>query len=75
MNRLHEELDTLHEWYVEAINNAIANDDLALATEMAAEHERDVLLLVADRDGSRRPAGGGNPLRQLAAHVAALRAA
>ena len=75
MTRLIEELNTLHASYVDAINHAIESDDVELAAEMAAEYERDTLLLVADRDGRRLPTGSGSPLRRLAAHVAALRAA
>jgi len=75
MTRLIEELNTLHASYVDAINSAIESDDVELAAEMAAEYDRDALLLVADRDGRRLPADPGSPLRRLAAHVAALRAA
>jgi hypothetical protein len=89
MTRLIEELNTLHASCVHAINTAIAGDDVALAAELAAEYDRDALLLVADhegrhdllplfgldRDGGRLPAERDTPLRRLVARVAALRAA
>ncbi|MFA6576421.1 MAG: hypothetical protein WCS84_13450 [Nocardioides sp.] len=89
MTRLIEELNTLHASYVDAINTAIAGDDVALAAELAAEYDRDALLLVADRegrrdllplfgldrDGGRLPADRDTPLHRLVARVAALRAA
>lgn len=79
MTRLMHELDTLHASYVDAINNAIAGDDVALATEMAAEYDRDALLLVADhegrRDTSELPTHRDTPLRRVAARLATLRAA
>ena len=88
MTRLTEELNTLHASYVDAINTAIESDDVALAAEMAAEYDQDALLLVADheghddllpseidRDDDRPSTDRDTPLRRLAAHVAALRAA
>lgn len=79
MTRLIEELNTLHASYVDAINTAIADDDDALATELAAGYDRDALLLVADREGRRDllplSVERVTPLRRLVARVAALRAA
>lgn len=89
MTRLIDELNALHASYVDAVNTAVAGDDLELAAEMAAEYDRDALLLMAehegrhdllplfglDRDGGRLPAERDTPLRRLVARVAALRAA
>ena len=81
MTRLIDELDTLHASYVDAINHAIAADDVALAAEMAAEYDRDALLLAADHEGHPDPVigirrdGRDSPLRRVAARLATLRAA
>ena len=89
MTRLIEELNTLHESYVDAINNAITEGDVALATELAADYDRDALLLVADRegrqdllplfgldrDGGRLHPERDTPLRRLVARHSARRAA
>jgi hypothetical protein len=89
MTRLIEELDTLHASYVDAINNAIADGEVALTAELAADYDHDALLMVADhegrqdllplfgldRDGDRLPAVRRTPLRRLVARVSALHAA
>lgn len=81
MTRLIEDLDTLHASYVDAINHAIADGDVALAAEMAAEYDRDTeLLTAADHEGGPELApvlaiDRANPLRRVAARLAALRAA
>jgi hypothetical protein len=89
MTRLIEELDTLHASYVDAINNAIADGEVALTAELAADYDHDALLMVADhegrqdllplfgldRDGDRLRAVRSTPLRRLVARVSALHAA
>ena len=89
MTRLIDELDALHAYYVDAINTAVSDDDPALAAELAADYDRDALLLMAEREGRQdllplfglNPDGGrltverDTPLRRLVARVAALRVA
>ncbi|KRF36733.1 hypothetical protein [Nocardioides sp. Soil805] len=89
MTRLIDELNALHASYVDAINAAVAHDDVTTAADLAADYDRDAILLMAEREG--RPdllplfgldADGGRvsvqrdtPLRRLVQRVGALRAA
>ena len=89
MTRLIDELNALHASYVDAINAAVAHDDLATAAELAGEYDRDAILLMAEREGRQDllplfglDAEGGRvrverdtPLRRLVRRVTALRAA
>ena len=89
MTRLIDDLNALHTHYVDAINTAVAGDDTELAAELAADYDRDALLLMAeregrqdllplfglDRDGGRLVVERDTPLRRLVARVTALRAA
>lgn len=89
MTRLIDELNALHASYVDAINTAVAHDDLATAAELAGEYDRDAILLMAEREGRQDllplfglDAEGGRvrverdtPLRRLVKRVTALRAA
>ena len=43
------ELSALHEQYVEAINSAVAADDLVLVDELARDFDRDALDLMTKR--------------------------
>jgi hypothetical protein len=79
----------LHASYVDAINTAVAQDDLATAADLAAEYDRDAILLMAEREGREDllplfglDAAGNHlaverdtPLRRLVKRVTALRAA
>ncbi|WP_134768746.1 hypothetical protein [Nocardioides sp. 1609] len=86
--RLIDELNTLHAAYVESINAAVAADDLSRASDLAAEYDRDAIMLMAEREGrqdllahfgldqdGRRLIAHATPLRDLVKRVAALRAA
>lgn len=89
MTRLIDELNALHASYVEAINVAVAHDDLSAAAELAGEYDRDAILLMAERegrqdllplfgldaDGDRVPVARDTPLRRLVKRVTTLRAA
>jgi len=84
--RLIDELNALHSTYVQAINVAVEAGDLSLAAELAAEYDRDAILLMAeregrqdllahfglDRDGSQLAVARVTPLRRL---MTSLRAA
>jgi hypothetical protein len=89
MTRLIDELNALYASYVDAINAAVARDDLATAADLAADYDRDAILLMAERegrqdllplfgldaDGGRVSAERDTPLRRLVKRVTALRAA
>jgi hypothetical protein len=51
MTRLIDELNALHASYVDAINTAVANDDLATAAELAGEYDRDAIVMMAEHEG------------------------
>lgn len=85
--RLIDELNALHSSYVGALNTAVDNDDLTLAHELAADYDRDAIMLMAEREGRQDLLGhfgldrnGGRitvtrdtPLRRLAKSLGALR--
>ena len=81
MSRLIDDLNTLHASYVDAINAAVTENDLARAEELAADYDTDAIAMIAEREGRthqlpvRRPATRDTPLRRLVARVTALRAA
>ena len=89
MTRLIDELNALHASYVDAINAAVAHDDVTTAADLAADYDRDAILLMAEREGRQDllplfglDADGGRvsvqrdtPLRRLVQRVGALRAA
>jgi len=81
MSRLIDDLNTLHASYVDAINAAVTENDLARAEELAAAYDNDAIVMIAEREGRtdqlpiRRPARPDTPLRRLVARVTALRAA
>ncbi|WP_457206776.1 hypothetical protein [Nocardioides sp. P5_C9_2] len=89
MTRLIDELNALHASYVDAINAAVSHDDVTTAADLAADYDRDAILLMAEREGRQDllplfglDADGGRvtvqrdtPLRRLVQRVAALRAA
>jgi hypothetical protein len=51
MSSLTDELTTLHDGFVEAINLAIAEDDLVRADRLAAAYDDEALQLIAEREG------------------------
>jgi len=68
---LRQELDQLHDEYVVAVNQAIADGALDRAEELAAAYDNDAVELVADREGLthllpiRQPVRPESPLRRL----------
>ena len=83
--RLIDELNALHADYVAAINTAIEADDPAQAADLAADYDRDAIMLMAEREGrqdllahfgldehGRRLIEHPTPLRDLVKRVAAL---
>ena len=81
MSRLIDDLNTMHASYVDAINAAVTENDLARAEELAVAYDTDAIAMIAEREGRtdqlpiRRPATPDTPLRRLVARVTALRAA
>jgi hypothetical protein len=81
MSRLIDDLNALHDGYVEAINLAVAEDDLDRAERLAAEYDDEAVTMVAVHEGRtdllpiRRPqhavSGPRALLRRLTAHRAA----
>lgn len=84
---LTDELNALYAAYVQSINDAVAADDLSLASELADDYDRDAILLMAERegrqdllpqfgltqDGGRINVQRDTPLRRLVKSLAALR--
>ena len=51
MSRLVDDLDALHARYLEAVNLAVAADDIARAERLAAEYDVEATTLVAEHEG------------------------
>ena len=51
MTRLIDDLNTLHDGYVEAINIAVADDDLDRADRLAAEYDEEAITMIAVHEG------------------------
>jgi hypothetical protein len=51
MTRLIDDLNTLHDRYVGAVNAAIAADDPDRADRLAAEYDAEAIQLIAEREG------------------------
>ena len=79
--RLIDELNDLHASYVDAINSAVARDDVAAAERLATEYDDAAVTLVAEREGKTHllPLQRGpvidTPLRRLVARLRLPRAA
>lgn len=46
-----QELDAMHDQYVDAVNQAVADNDLVRVERLAADYDRDATQLVAEREG------------------------
>ncbi|MCW2796046.1 hypothetical protein [Nocardioides sp.] len=76
-----QELNDLHTSYVEAINAAVARDDLAGAERLAETYDDEAVQLIAERENKthllpiRRPQSPDTSLRRLARRLRVARAA
>jgi hypothetical protein len=81
MSRLIDDLNALHDGYIEAINLAIADDDLGRAERLAAEYDEEAILMIALHEGRtdllpiRRPSHADSGPRALIRRLVARRAA
>ncbi|WP_151084666.1 hypothetical protein [Nocardioides cynanchi] len=81
MSRLIDELNTLHDGFVEAINIAVADDDFDRADRLAAEYDDEAIRLIAEREGKthllpiHRPAHADSGPRSLVRRLSLHRAA
>jgi hypothetical protein len=81
MSRLLDDLNTLHDGFVEAINIAVADDDLDRADRLAAEYDEEAILMIAIAEGRtdllpiRRPTHADSGLRALVRRLTHRRAA
>jgi hypothetical protein len=51
MTRLVDEIDAVHARYVDAVNVAVAADDLNRAEDLATAYDAEVTALIATREG------------------------
>jgi hypothetical protein len=71
MSRLIDDLTVLHDRYVEAVNSAVADNDLDRAETLAAQYDEEAVLMVALHEGRtdmlplRRPRHADSSLRLL----------
>jgi hypothetical protein len=81
MGRLIDDLNVLHDGYVEAINLAVAADDLDRADRLAEEYDEEAIQMVAVHEGKthllpiRRPRHTDSGLRALIRKLTVRRAA
>ena len=81
MSRLIDDLNTLHDGFVTAINLAVEHDDLDLADRLAAEYDQEAIALIAAREGKthllpiRRPVHADSGLRRMVRRLTEGRAA
>ena len=81
MTRLIDDLNVLHDGYVEAVNVAIGDDDLARAERLAAEYDDEAIRMIAVHEGRthllpiRRPQTADSGLRAMVRRLTSGRAA
>jgi hypothetical protein len=81
MSRLIDDLNTLHDGFVEAINIAVAEDDLDRADRLAAEYDEEAIMMIAVHEGRTdllpisRPRHADSGLRALIRRIGQRRAA
>jgi len=81
MGRLIDDLNTLHDGYVEAVNRAVADDDLERAHRLAEEYDDEAIRMTAVHEGRtdllplRRLGRSDSGLRALIRRLTAGRAA
>jgi hypothetical protein len=81
MSRLIDDLNTLHDGFVEAINVAVAEDDLDRADRLAADYDQEAIMMIAVREGRThllpisRPQRGDTGVRARIRRIVQHRAA
>jgi hypothetical protein len=81
MSRLIDDLNTLHDGFVEAINLAVGDDDYDRADRLAAEYDDEAITMIAVYEGKtdllpiRRPVHADSGLRALVRRLTTHRAA
>ena len=81
MPRLIDDLNVLHDRYVESVNTAVGENDLDRADRLAAEYDEEAILMIAVHEGRtdllpiRRPGHADSGLRALVRRLTARRAA
>jgi hypothetical protein len=81
MTRLIDDLNALHDGYVEAVNTAIGSDDLDRAHRLAGEYDEEAVRMIAVHEGLthllpiRRPQTADSGLRVLVRRLTVGRAA
>jgi hypothetical protein len=81
MSRLIDELNTLHDGFVEAINIAVADNDYDRADRLAAEYDDEAITMIAVHEGKtdllpiHRPVHADSGLRSLVRRLTLHRAA
>jgi hypothetical protein len=81
MPRLIDDLNVLHDRYVESVNTAVGDNDLDRADRLAAEYDEEAILMIALHEGRtdmlplRRPRHADSGLRALIRRLTHHRAA
>jgi hypothetical protein len=81
MSRLIDDLNVLHDRYVESVNTAVAENDLDRADSLAAQYDEEAILMVAVHEGRldllplQRPRHADSGLRELIRRLTQHRAA
>ena len=81
MTRLIDDLNALHDGYVEAVNLAVESNDLDRADRLAAEYDEEAILMIALHEGRtdmlplRRPRHTDSGLRSMIRRITQHRAA
>jgi hypothetical protein len=81
MPRLIDDLNVLHDRYVESVNAAVGENDLDRADRLAAEYDKEAILMIALHEGRtdmlplRRPRHADSGLRSMIRRITQHRAA
>ena len=81
MSRLIDDLNALHDRYIESVNLAVADDDLVRAHRLASEYDDEAITMIAVHEGKtdllpiRRPVHHDSGLRALVRRLTSHRAA
>ena len=81
MTRLIDDLNALHDRYVESVNTAVGENDLDRADRLAAEYDEEAILMIALHEGRtdmlplRRPRHADSGLRSMIRRITQHRAA